>query len=101
MLAVSLFAVALAIALLVTATWGLDHARAHRIAERRRANAFRLAELAAAEVVRQRDTAAETIGHQRAIAAEAIRQLRDAYAREPALRLYTIPAHCRDLHDEN
>jgi hypothetical protein len=86
MLALSIFAVVLAIALLVTATWGMDQARALRISERRRANAFRIATLAG-----------EREQHHRAISREALTRLRDAYAVSP-------PHHhtcSRDLHDSN
>ena len=85
MLALGLFSVALAIALLVTATWGLDQRRAYRIAERRRANAFHIAYLAC-----------EREQHQRAISAEAMRRLRAAYHAEPFM-----PTCSRDMHDTN
>lgn len=83
MLAVSLTCVALALALIVTATWGLDRARAYHIAERRRANAFRLAEVAGAREA-----------HHKAITAEAIRQLRGHYVSH-------APAVHYDIHDSN
>lgn len=83
MLAVGLTCVALALALIVTATWGLDRARAYRVAEKRRANAFRLAEVAGAREA-----------HHKAITAEAIRQLRGHYVGHA-----TIVHH--DLHDIN
>jgi hypothetical protein len=85
MLALGLFAAALAILAILATTWGLDQRRAYRVAEKRRANAFRLANLAG-----------EREQHHRAIRQEAIRQLTEAYARTPRQQ----GAACsRDLHD--
>lgn len=83
MLAISLTCAALVIALLVTVAWGLDAARAYRIAERRRIHAFRLAEFSA-----------ERESHHKAIASEAIRQLRGHYVSH-------APAIHYDIHDTN